>query len=194
MAPKFMAYIDKHGRPLYCVLLQIAFGFLAFANEATKGGSQFFNWLLALSGLAYFFIWGSICLAHIRFRAGWKAQGRTLDEIPYLAPFGVYGSYVGCILACLCLMATFYTALFPIGGSPNAESFFQSYLTALVIIVLYFGWKIYTRDTTIFIRALDMDLTTGLRANLLELQEERARTHKQTGWKSMPKRVLGALF
>ncbi|KAK1071333.1 hypothetical protein LTR74_003463 [Friedmanniomyces endolithicus] len=193
MAPKFLAYVDKHGRPLYCVILQVAFGFLAFANEATTNGGVFFNWLLSLSGLAYFFIWGSICLAHIRFRAGWKAQGRTLDEIPYRAPFGVPGSVVGCILACLCLMATFYTALYPIGGSPNASSFFQSYLTALVIIVLYVGWKVYTRDATFFIRAKDMDLITGLRTNLAELQEERQRLNVDRGWKSMPMRMLHAI-
>ncbi|KAK1036089.1 hypothetical protein LTS16_014075, partial [Friedmanniomyces endolithicus] len=193
MAPKFLAYVDKHGRPLYCVILQIAFGFLAFANEATTNGGLFFDWLLSLSGLAYFFIWGSICLAHIRFRAGWKAQGRTLDEIPYRAPFGVPGSIVGCILACLCLMATFYTALFPIGGSPNASSFFQNYLTALVIIVLYVGWKIHIRDATFFIRAKDMDLITGLRTNLAELQEERQRLNVDRGWKSMPMRMLHAI-
>ncbi|KAK1035649.1 hypothetical protein LTR33_016442, partial [Friedmanniomyces endolithicus] len=193
MAPKFLAYVDKHGRPLYCVILQIAFGFLAFANEATTNGGVFFNWLLSLSGLAYFFIWGSICLAHIRFRAGWKAQGRTLDEIPYRAPFGVAGSIVGCVLACLCLMATFYTASYPIGGSPDASAFFQSYLTALVIIVLYVGWKVYTRDATFFIRAKDMDLITGLRTNLAELQEERQRLNVDRGWKSMPMRMVRAI-
>ena len=90
MAPKFLAYVDKHGRPLWCIVLQIAFGFLAFANEADEGGSEFFSWLLALSGLAYFFIWGSICFAHIRFRAGWAAHGRSVDEIPYRAPFGIW--------------------------------------------------------------------------------------------------------
>ncbi|KAK3110368.1 hypothetical protein LTR53_015416 [Teratosphaeriaceae sp. CCFEE 6253] len=196
MAPKFLAYIDKHGRPLWCCVLQIAFGFLAFANEADVGGSQFFNWLLALSGLAYFFIWGSICLAHVRFRAGWKAQGRSVDEIPYRAPFGVAGSMVGCGLAAMCLIATFYIAIFPVGGSPSAEGFFSSYLTAPIIIVLYLGWKLYTRDTTFFIRAKDMDLTTGLRNNLVELQEERERKKLESppGIKGKILRVTNALF
>ncbi|KAK3085200.1 hypothetical protein LTR53_020066, partial [Teratosphaeriaceae sp. CCFEE 6253] len=75
----------------------------------------------------------------------------------------------------MCLIATFYIAIFPVGGSPSAEGFFSSYLTAPIIIVLYLGWKLYTRDTTFFIRAKDMDLTTGLRNNLVELQEERER-------------------
>lgn len=36
-----------------------------------------FNWLLALSGLSTIFTWLSINIAHIRFRAAWKAQGHT---------------------------------------------------------------------------------------------------------------------
>lgn len=111
MGPKFLTYIDSKGRPLWCVVIQICFGFLAFINEADVG-STVFNWLLSLSGLSYFFVWGSICLSHIRFRAGWKAQGHTLDELPYRASFGVIGSWCGFILNCLALIATFYTSLF----------------------------------------------------------------------------------
>lgn len=111
MAPKVFAYVDSRGRPLWCIVLQICFGFLAFINEAPVG-STVFNWLLALTGLANFFCWGSICLSHIRFRHAWKVQGRSLDEIPYLASFGVPGSYIGLFLVIICLMATFYISLF----------------------------------------------------------------------------------
>jgi yeast amino acid transporter len=61
MAPKFLMYIDKHGRPIYCVIIQLAFGCLAYLGEAAASG-DIFNWLLALSGLSFVFIWGSICL------------------------------------------------------------------------------------------------------------------------------------
>ena len=70
MAPKFMAYIDKKGRPLVVVLLQLLFGCLAFVNLSSNGGT-IFNWLLSLSGLSILFVYGSIALAHIRFRAAW---------------------------------------------------------------------------------------------------------------------------
>jgi yeast amino acid transporter len=111
MAPKFMAYVDKQGRPIPVIVLQLLFGLLAFVNEAPSG-SDVFNWLLALSGLGNFFIWGSICLAHIRFRAAWAAQGHSIDELAYKAFFGVIGSYVGMGLNIICLIAQFYTALF----------------------------------------------------------------------------------
>lgn len=111
MGPKFLTYIDKKGRPLWCVVIQIAFGLLAFIGESGKS-STVFNWLLSLSGLSYFFVWGSICLSHVRFRAGWKAQGRSLDELPYRASFGAVGSMIGFGLACIALIATFYVSLF----------------------------------------------------------------------------------
>lgn len=51
------------------------------------------------------FTWGSICLAHIRFRAAWKYHGHTVDELPFKAIFGVYGSWVGLTLIVLVLIA-----------------------------------------------------------------------------------------
>lgn len=156
MAPKFLAYVDKHGRPLPCVILQLVFGLLAFVNEATTNGAIFFNWLLALSGLANFFIWGSICFSHVRFRAGWVAQGHSLDDLPYKATFGIWGSWVGIALNMICLAASFYVALFPIGSSPSAKGFFNEYLAAPLILCLYLGWKIYKRDWTLFIGVHEM--------------------------------------
>lgn len=70
MAPKFLAIIDKKGRPISTVILQLLFGCLAFINLASNGG-EIFNWLLSLSGLSILFVYGSIALAHIRFRNAW---------------------------------------------------------------------------------------------------------------------------
>lgn len=70
MAPKFLAYIDKKGRPMSVVILQLLFGCLAYINLAPNGG-DIFNWLLSLSGLSIIFIYGSVALAHIRFRRAW---------------------------------------------------------------------------------------------------------------------------
>lgn len=70
MAPRFMAYIDKAGRPLVVVILQILFGCLAYINLAHNGG-VIFDWLLSLSGLSILFIYAGIGIAHIRFRMAW---------------------------------------------------------------------------------------------------------------------------
>lgn len=71
MGPKLFAYVDRKGRPLVVTGLQLLFGCLAFVNLDKKGGSNIFTWLLSLSGLSSFFIFGSIAVAHIRFRTAW---------------------------------------------------------------------------------------------------------------------------
>ncbi|KAG8529115.1 uncharacterized protein KY384_005750 [Bacidia gigantensis] len=172
MGPKFLTKIDKHGRPYWCVVIQLCFGLLAFINEANVGDT-FFTWLLSLSGLSYFFVWGSICLSHIRFRAGWKAQGHTLDELPYQAQFGIIGSYIGFFLNCIALIATFYVSLFPVGGSPDAQVFFESYLAAPIVIALYVFWKIWTKGKGgLFVKTSEMDVSTGIRQFDLDALED----------------------
>lgn len=198
MAPKFFRFVDKHGRPIPCVVLQLLFGLLAYISIAPNAGVQLFNWLLAISGLANFFIWGSICIAHIRFRAGWKAQGHSLDELPYKSQGGIVGSYIGAIMCGLCLIASLYVSISPVGGGATAESFFQSYLAAPLILALYFGWKIYTREGKWYIRAHEMDITTGIRANLAELREEREEMLRKRAampaWKRKLTGFTSALF
>lgn len=103
-APKIFTYIDRSGRPLFSTIAILVFGALGYVNAASSG-AVVFDWLLALSGLAALFTWGSICLAHIRFRAAWKLQGHTVDEIPFQAVFGVYGSWIGLVLIVLVLIA-----------------------------------------------------------------------------------------
>jgi amino acid transporter len=66
--PRIFAYVDRAGRPLMSTILIIAFGLLAYVNLSASG-VDVFDWPLALPSLAALFTWGSICLAHIRFRA-----------------------------------------------------------------------------------------------------------------------------
>lgn len=50
----------------------------------------------------------------------------------------------------------------PVGGSPDAEAFFESYLAAPVIILLFIFFKVKNRDKW-GIRAKDADLVSGRR-------------------------------
>ncbi|RDL36113.1 Amino acid permease [Venustampulla echinocandica] len=188
MAPGFLAHVDSKGRPIWGIVLQLGFGLLAFIGESDRQDLAF-NWLLSLTGLSFLFIWGAICLAHIRFRRAWKVQGHSKSELPYQAMFGVGGSYYAFILNILCLIATFYIALYPIGKSPNPEAFFSYYLALPIVIVLYLGWKIYSGDWTLYIRAKDMDITSGRRSLDFDPNDIPKKT-----WKNMPLRVFHALF
>ncbi|KXH31027.1 amino acid permease [Colletotrichum simmondsii] len=189
MAPRFLAYVDKQGRPIWCVLIQIAFGLLAFIGESADS-STVFGWLLALSGLSYFFVWGSICLAHVRMRMAWKVQGFTLDQIPYKNPWGVWGSAVGLFLNVICLIATFYNALYPSpNAQPDATAFFQAYLAAPIVLFLYLLWKLISRDWRLYVPLREVDLKSGV--VLADPSDEPAEVKT---WANLPKRVARALF
>jgi amino acid transporter len=95
-APKILGYIDRSGRPLVSIIVASAVGLLCFivaAGDDTR--TQAFNWMLAISGLASIFTWGSICACHIRFRQAWKYNGHTLDELAFRSQPGVIGSWIG---------------------------------------------------------------------------------------------------
>ncbi|OWB74557.1 hypothetical protein B5S31_g4360 [[Candida] boidinii] len=171
MAPKICGYIDKEGRPLVGVMITLIFGLLCFLAASSKE-DDVFTWMLALSGLSSVFTWGSICYCQIRFRRALAVRGRGTDEIPYTTQCGLLGSWFGVLLNVLILIATLYTAIFPVGDSPSAEGFFESYLTIPVLMLflaIFYAWK---RDFTFFIRAKDIDVDGNRRAVDIELLKQ----------------------
>ncbi|KAJ6438238.1 amino-acid permease inda1 [Purpureocillium lavendulum] len=189
-APKIFTYIDRSGRPLFSVLVLILTGPLAYINLSASG-PVVFDWLQALSGLAILFSWGAICLAHIRFRAAWKHHGHSLEEIPFHAIFGVWGSWIGLILCVVVMAAQFFTALAPPGkdGINDAEGFFKSYLAFPIIIAFWifgFVWK-----RTGWLRLDQIDVDTGRR----ELDWDQIRAYREH-IASLPtwRRLLNKLF
>ena len=178
-APQLFAYIDRQGRPLVAILFASMLGFLAFLAVTNKE-EEAFLWMQALSGLSSIFTWGSICLAHIRFRHAWAKQGHKLEELAFRSQAGVMGSWLGFIFNVLILIAQFWVGFAPIPGSDGrgitgasalTKNFFQAYLAAPVVLAFYISYKIYFK--TPFMKSMDMDLRTGMRElNLPELLAE----------------------
>lgn len=192
-APKIFAYIDRKGRPLVAICVASALGLLCYvvAGGADTANTAL-NWLYSLSGLSSIFTWGSICLAHIRFRAAWKAQGHTLDELAFTSQAGIIGSWIGFILNCLVLVAQFWTAIWPVGyasldSAGVAKSFFLAYLAAPVVIIFYIPYKIYYK--TPFMTTSTIDLKTGRRDldTPLLIQQEREEYARLPKWKRIYK-------
>lgn len=190
-APKILGYIDRQGRPIVSIAVASVVGFLAFFAGSSVNITAF-AWMLALSGLSSIFTWGSICLAHIRFRKAWKLQGHTLDELAFRAQPGVYGSWIGFLLNVIVLIAQFWVGVYPIGwkgmsSSAIAETFFQAYLAAPIVILSYIGYKFWYN--TPIIRSHNMDLHTGIRElNVAELiAQEKAGREAWPAWKRVYK-------
>lgn len=179
MAPKWTGYVDRAGRPLVAILITNIFGLFAFIAASSKQ-VEAFNWLLALSGLSSIFTWMSINVCHIRFRRALSYQGRTTAELPYVSQCGVWGSYYALAINFLVLVAQFWIALFPLRAEPNAYDFFLDYLGLPVILMSWFGYKVWKKDWKLFIRAEDLDIDTGrINIDIDVLQQEIAEEKAQ---------------
>lgn len=193
MAPKFLGYIDRKGRPIWALVVASAFGLLCFLAASDKQ-AEVFDWMLALSGLSSIFTWGSICLCHIRFRYAWKLQGHTLDELAYRSQPGIIGSWIGFIINCLVLIVQFWVAFAPVGYASMSSSelvtnWFNAYLAAPVVILFYVGHKV-TYRTPFWVKANEIDLMTGRRdvGDIPQLiAEERAEQAQWSAWKKFYK-------
>ncbi|KAK0194826.1 amino acid permease/ SLC12A domain-containing protein [Armillaria mellea] len=173
-APRIFAYVDKSSRPLVSALSVLIFAAIAYVN-VVAAGDVVFDWLQAISGLSALFTWLSICLCHIRFRHAWTIQGHSIEELPYQAMGGVYGSWLGVVLIILVLIAQFYVALFPVGedlhGAAAGQAFFQAYLAAPVLLLFYIIGYLWKRQLPK--RASEIDLDSG-RKSWLTVEEMRA--------------------
>ncbi len=106
------------------------------------------------------------------FRA---ANGHSVEELPFRAAFGVWGSWVCLLINVLALIAQFYVALYPVGGPDlDPTTFFELYLAGPFLIFLYFTWKIYSwfyrpEDRPLYVKTKNIDIYTGMRDTQLAI-------------------------
>lgn len=172
LAPSIFAYIDREGRPLVGFLICAIVGLLSFV-AASPVQSTVLAWLLALAGLSTLFTWFSICVAHVRFRMALKFQGRSTEELPYIAKTGIWGSIYSAVMLVIVLCLQFWVSLYPIGKAPNAQTFFENYIGAVVVLAFYVGHKLYARNLRIIIPVNELDVDSGRRdTDVDKLQQE----------------------
>lgn len=190
-APRFLAYIDRKGRPIWAIAVASALGLLCFLAASSQETTAF-EWMMAISGLSSIFTWGSVCLCHIRFRRAWKVQGHSLDELAFRSQPGVLGSWVGFIFNCLILIAQFWIGFAPVGykdmtAGALVENFFSVYLAAPIVLVFYIPYKFWYKTKVVHCK--DMDLVTGRRDMDIQhlIEQEAAEQKAWPRWKKVYK-------
>lgn len=97
------------------------------------------------------------------------ANGHTLDELPFKAAFGIWGSYLCLLINVLALIAQFYVALYPVGEPAlSVTTWFQDYLAGPFLVALYLIWKVYSwfkvpAHRPLYVKIKDIDIYTGMR-------------------------------
>ncbi|POR32803.1 Arginine permease [Tolypocladium paradoxum] len=152
-APSFLKATNRHGTPYWSVVVCASFGLLGFLN-LSKNGETVFNWLLNITAVAGFITWALINVCHLRFMKVLQAKGQSRSELPYVAPLQPYLSWFGLFFNVLILITSGFTVFM----DWDTSSFFASYVSIMLFVVLYVGHKLVFRTKVVNIADVDLSL------------------------------------
>ncbi|EKG14307.1 Amino acid/polyamine transporter I [Macrophomina phaseolina MS6] len=173
MAPKFLGKTNKGGVPWAALLFSNFFACIAFLSQSSNAG-VLYEALITLSGVATFIVWAVIEWVHIRFRQAMKAQGQSIDALPFKALWYPYGTYA-CLAANVFLI--FFQGYTAFLNPFSAQDFVINYILIPVFVLLVIVYKLWNK--TKFVKLEEMDIYTGRREDLVheaEIEEVKKRS------------------
>ena len=150
-APAIFARVSKNGVPLPALLATAAIGAVGFIAALISPDGAYL-WLVNVSGLAGFITWVGIAVAHWRFRRAFRAQGHSLDELPYVAPFFPIGPMIAFLMCVLVIAGQGYDAI--VGG--DWVGIASAYIGLPVFIAVWLGHRAVKKDKIIPLEQVDV--------------------------------------
>ncbi|AJC48644.1 amino acid permease [Allofrancisella guangzhouensis] len=160
-APRVFAITNSNGTPMLALLATSLIG-SSFFLVYFIGSKGIFNWLVNISSLAGFLAWFSIAISHYRFRRAYIRQGKSLNDLHFVAKFFPWAPLIA--------LALVITIIFGQGinifVNPSKSwfgvtiEFVSTYIGFIVFVVLYLAYKFIKK--TKLIKLEDCDLTTHL--------------------------------
>jgi amino acid transporter len=159
-APKIFAWTDKRGVPVPALALSSCFCLLAMMNVADDS-IVVFGYFVNLVSIFGLLTWISILVTHIYFLKARRAQGITDDQMPYVAPFKLIGSYIACFFCCLIALTKNFSVFTysPKYGKFDTKNFITGYLGIPLYLIMIFGYKFYFK--TKGVAPKEADFLTG---------------------------------
>lgn len=158
--PKLFAWTDRRGVPFPAMLFSNSIGFIALMN-ISQGAAQAYTYIVNISGVCIFIVWGAISFSHLRFRRAWHLQGYARDELKYeswLFPWIPLASVVANIFL---MLVQGWTTLSPF----DSKNFVDSYIMLPASLIFYAVYAIVHKQWK-FQKAAEIDLQTGRREDL----------------------------
>ncbi|WP_120946007.1 amino acid permease [Helicobacter labacensis] len=138
MFPPIFAKLNKQGTPVYAMYLSMACTLIImFGNDYVQNGriKEMMEALINIISFSVIIVWISVSIAQYNFRKQFVASGKSLNDLPYRAPFlpliqfiGISGSIIGVI-----------------GAYMDPEQRVGAYLTIGYAILCYMGYYL-TKD------------------------------------------------
>ncbi|KAL8690682.1 MAG: hypothetical protein Q9218_003927 [Villophora microphyllina] len=156
-APKILSKVNKAGVPWVSLIFSNLVACIAFLSVSDSAGTVY-EALITLSGVATFIVWGTIGVVHIRFRQGLRAQGQSIDSLPFKAMWYPYGTYFTLAANIFLVLFQGYTAFL---NPFSSTDFVINYILLPVFVILLVGYKLWKK--TKWVKAFEMDIWTGRR-------------------------------
>ncbi|KAI1791056.1 amino acid permease-domain-containing protein [Ganoderma leucocontextum] len=160
-APRVFGWVNSRGVPVPSLVLSLAISFISFLTTIW-GEGVVFTWLISLTGISALLVWGTIGAISLRFRAAWKAQGRTVEDLPYVQPLYPALPLLTVGLAVAMLAAEGYASV--VKQPFDWRNIIATYVGVVVFIATYVGWTAYEllwlRKRQHFVPIMEVDLDT----------------------------------
>ncbi|CDO56599.1 similar to Saccharomyces cerevisiae YFL055W AGP3 Low-affinity amino acid permease [Geotrichum candidum] len=166
-APRWLGWTNKQGVPVYAVIFTNAFGAICLLN-LSDGAAKAYGYIVSLSGVSTFIVWGAISFIHIRFRKAWHHHGFTGADLPFESMFYPYNMWFGLIANIFLALVQSWAAFAPW----NTADFVVGYILLPLFFVLYFGYKWCFK--TKYLSIDEIDLFSGRRMDLDASNDEEA--------------------
>lgn len=151
-APKILSRVNQTGVPYMAVILFNALGLLSLMNVST-GAAKAYSYIVNLSGVAVFIVWGAVNAYHVRFRQAWKYHGRSVEELPYKGLWYPVLPISGIIVNIFLALIQGWDTFKPF----KADSFVDAYILLPFFFILAGVLKLVTKSKWQHIENIDLD-------------------------------------
>jgi len=196
-APEFLARTDRRGVPIYALGVSACFALLAYMN-VVEDSRVVFKYFVNLTTIFGILTWISILVTHIFFVRARHAQGITDAGMPYVSPFGIWGSWgalFGCSLIAILKNFNVFVASPSTYGTWDYKNFITGYIGIPLYLTLFFGYKFWFN--THGLGPLEADLYGGkdkIDKEEAEFLHQQALQPEGTGMKKFYKKYISWLF
>lgn len=156
-APKCFGKLSKNGVPRNALYATTVVAGLCFLSSM-YGNQTVYLWLLNTSGMTGFIAWLGIAISHYRFRKGYVAQGRDLNDLPYRSGFFPIGPIFAFILCLIITLGQNYQAF--LEDTIDWYGVIATYIGIPLFLLIWFTYKIVKK--TRFIRYNEMEFPTHI--------------------------------
>ncbi|KAK7208618.1 component of the sps plasma membrane amino acid sensor system [Myxozyma melibiosi] len=158
-APRYFGLCTKGGLPYVSVVFTFAIAMVVFLVSFPNSTTiTVYYWIRRLTSIPGTLVWAGICLSYIRFYYGLKLRPdivqRDMKAYPYRSPFQPYTAYfglIGCILLVIFNDMTIFVKF-------EWQYFIASYVSLLLFLICFVGYKLWRRTRLVPLARMDLDL------------------------------------